>query len=120
MIKIPLTQKRFALVDDCDSHLAEFKWFLKNGGQGYAVRNVVRPDGKTRMMFLHHAIVGFPLNRFKVDHRDGNSLDNRRSNLHFVTDRENSHNQKAHRGEKKKSSKYIGVYWNKKAAPTVV
>jgi len=45
--------------------------------------------------------------------RDDNKIDNRRSNLRFLTNRENCCNKRQHQGKKPKVSKYIGVYLNR-------
>lgn len=56
------------------------------------------------MTFLDHTPCGYEL---VVDHINNNPLDNRAENLQIITNRENSSK------EKKGSSKYPGVYWNK-------
>lgn len=114
MVEIPITQDRIAIVDDCDAHLANFKWYVMKAKEyplGYAIREV-KPDGLRIRVFLHHAVIGYPLNGLVVDHKNGNSLDNRRENLRIVTQRENTQNQKCHRNGQK-SSRFIGVYWDK-------
>ena len=112
MIEIPITQGRTVLVDDCDAHLANSKWYVMKAPQypvGYAIREI-NGNGLRSRIFLHHAIIGYPLNGLVVDHINGNSLDNRRSNLRITTQRENTQNQKCHRNGLK-TSKYIGVWW---------
>ncbi|MDP1931912.1 MAG: HNH endonuclease [Gammaproteobacteria bacterium] len=42
---------------------------------------------------MHRLIMGFP-ERMEIDHINGNSLDNRRSNLRVVTRSENARNSK--------------------------
>lgn len=113
MVEIPLTKGQVAVVDDSDSHLVRYRWYLSIGGyacHGFYDRN----DGKSKSCFMHHVIIGRPLNKNQIDHVDGNRLNNRRNNLRIVTEKENHRNQKCHRGEKIKQSKYIGVYFNKK------
>ena len=114
MTEIHLSQGKIAIIDNCDAHLAQYKWYF--GPSGYASRHFkITPGrkGKRGMVFLHHAIMGRPLNKMEIDHVNGNRLDCRRNNLRIVTRRENTSNQKCHRGEKPKSSKYIGVHYFK-------
>ncbi len=111
MIEIPLTQEKTAIVDDDMEHLAKYKWQFN--GNGYAVRMVRRLDGERKTMFLHHCVVGFPLNGMQIDHIDGNRLNDQRKNLRIVSRRENQWNRKEHRGEKIRTSRFIGVYWRK-------
>ena len=49
-----------------------------------------------------------------VDHINGNTLDNRRSNLRFATSSENLHNIGC-RKTKGRTSKYLGVSWDSRA-----
>lgn len=110
-IEIPLTKEKFAIVDDCDAHLIGWKWSYHS--MGYGVRGVYlnrRKEGEKHLMiFIHHAIMGRPINGMFIDHINGNRLDNRRENLRIVSRRENSQNTKRHRGESPKSSKFLGV-----------
>ncbi len=110
MIEIPLTQGKVAIVDDCDAHLLKWKWFC-NGG-GYAARNIRKFNGVRGTMFLHHCIIGFPLNKKEIDHIDGNVLNDCRNNLRIVTHRENTSNKICHRNGRK-TSKFVGVSWHK-------
>lgn len=113
MVKILLANNQETIVDDCDAHLAtitKYKWYLlkgKNKRTGYAYQMFTKPNGKRSGFFLHHLIIGYPLNDLQVDHINGNGLDNRRSNLRIVTRRQNQQNRFCY-GNKK--SKYTGVY----------
>tara|TARA_R110002110_G_C13174120_1_gene692963 strand:+ start:67 stop:720 length:654 start_codon:yes stop_codon:yes gene_type:complete len=63
-------------------------------------------------MYLHRYIMDAELNGGKiVDHKDGNTLNNKRANLRFCTASQNSSNA---RSAKKSSSGYIGVSYRKK------
>lgn len=86
---IPLTRGYFALIDECDhDRVSRFRWSFHPAGRQqqhfYAVGWV---DGKH--MLLHHFIMG---RRERVDHRNGDGLDNRRQNLRFATRAENQRN----------------------------
>jgi len=56
---------------------------------------------------MHRVILGAADPAVKVDHRDGDGLNNRRSNLRKSTNAENIRNQAPHRD--KKTSKLKGV-----------
>lgn len=99
-MKLKLTQGRYSLLDRCDAHLKNWKWFAaKKGHSFYAVRNCRFSPGRgnQRQIGLHHCIVGNPLNNLVVDHINGNGLDNRRANLRIVSIRENNTNTYFHR-----------------------
>jgi hypothetical protein len=95
---IPLTQGKFAQVDDdMFEFLNKFKWHLARGRTtNYAEMNHWY-DKKVTHSHMHHVIAGFPLNSGVVDHLDGNGLNNQRDNLRIVTNRKNLQNQSIHR-----------------------
>lgn len=64
---------------------------------------------RNKSVYLHRFILNFP--KGKVDHIDGNPLNNRRSNLRVCTQQENTMNK---RGSKSSSSKFKGVSWLKR------
>lgn len=89
MKKIKLSQGKYTLVDDTDYlELSKYKWCVNlKGSHYYAVRNVY-PERRDKpvMVYMHRAITGAPDDKsFVVDHIDGNTLDNCRSNLRVVT-----------------------------------
>jgi hypothetical protein len=92
MKRIPLTQGKFALVDDEDYEaLACFKWYLQN--DGYAARNEKQEDGTRRTVLMHRVIAGAkPGDGMHVDHRDVDKLNNRRGNLRSCLRAENLKN----------------------------
>ncbi len=110
--RIPLTRGLFALADAADAEsLNEHLWYVgrTTGSCWYAYRRLPQteqfPHGRRQSM--HHFLTGWSL----VDHRNGNGLDNRRSNLRPATSTQNSANKRKTRG----SSRYKGVTWNKNA-----
>lgn len=113
MRKIQLTQGQVALVDDdMYEELNQHKWCVDKGGNTfYAQRQLPTINGKRHKIKMHHAIIGKPPKGFEIDHKNGQGTDNQRHNLRFVTRRQNQQNQ---RNGKKKSSKYPGVYWDKR------
>jgi hypothetical protein len=63
--------------------------------------------GKTTTIKLHRLLLGFPKN--EVDHKDGDGLNNRRSNLRKATKSQNQHNRKVNKAS---SSGCKGVFPN--------
>ena len=112
MKKIPLTQNKFALVDDADyDWLNQFKWYARNEGQRYYACRSFRVDGHVHHIVMHRLILGLKEGDGKItDHIDGNGLNNSRSNLRICTSAENNFNQRPQAG---KTSKYKGVHWDK-------
>lgn len=114
MREIQLTQGQVAIVDNEDfEKLNQFKWFaFKKGNTFYAQRHMPMINGQQPLMiYMHHEVLGKPPVGLETDHKDGDGLHNFRSNLWFVTHRQNM--QKSNR--KNKSSKFPGVYWHKAA-----
>jgi hypothetical protein len=98
---------RSALIDDRDFGLVSpHRWNVAertraNGStETYAVTKI-----QGRMIKMHRLITGFQWKT--VDHRNGNGLDNQRSNLRDGTTA-NQHNRKPTDGG---TSRYKGVYW---------
>jgi hypothetical protein len=95
MRKIELTQDKVALVDDLNfEYLNQFNWSYKDG---YAAGKVTMPDGRQKTVYMHHCVVGRPLNGQEVDHISGDRLDNQQINLRIVTRRQNAQNYPIHR-----------------------
>jgi len=111
MREIPLTQGKVAQVDDEDyEELRRFKWCAqKNWNTYYAMRRPAAINGKREAIFMHQSIMG-RLNGFEIDHRDGDGLNNQKSNLRHVTHRQNCQNRK----NTSETSKYPGISWDNK------
>jgi len=111
MKEITLTRGKIALVDDDDFEwLNQWKWYaMWNGRHWYAVRGAYSVDGKYHTILMHRVITDAQPSQ-QVDHKDTNSLNNRRANLRLCTQSQNSANAKKRAGC---SSQYKGVHWNK-------
>jgi len=105
---IPLTQGKYALVDDEDYEVfIQWKWCYYQ--EGYAARKSDFIPRKTVLM--HRKIMQAPTG-MQVDHINGDKLDNRRANLRLCTSQQNTLNQPKRRMET--SSQYKGVCRDKK------
>jgi hypothetical protein len=96
MVRIPLTQGKFAIVDPEDVALvSQFRWHASFGSRQtkyYAVRKVHVGNRKYKNIRMHRLIMGLGTQDEDprvVDHINHNSLDNRRSNLEIITQEEN-------------------------------
>jgi hypothetical protein len=89
---IRLTRNLHAIVDAADYEwLKEYKWYAgspNRAGQVYARRN-----SSKGIVLMHRMIMNPPKGKV-VDHLNGNTLDNRRCNLHICTQRENTWNRR--------------------------
>ena len=108
---IPLTQGKVAIVDDSDFEwLSQFKWCAvkeyKSRTIWYATRNVKRYSPRISRFMHHHVLTSCSI---KIDHINGDGLDNRRSNLRPSTVAQNQHNSRKMIG---RSSRFKGVHWN--------
>jgi len=104
---IPLTKGQVAIVDAEDYEwLSKYKWHaVKTGDKYYAYRS-----RNKRSLSMHRMIMNEPKGMI-VDHKDGNGLNNRRSNLRVCTTSQNHQNRRRTFG----SSRYKGVHWDKKS-----
>jgi hypothetical protein len=90
MKKIPLSQNKFALVDDEDfDFLNQWKWYFCNG---YAMRNKPKVNGKSVGLIRMHRVINNTAKGLFTDHINRNKLDNRKSNLRSVNKSLNEHN----------------------------
>jgi len=103
MKRIPLTHGKFAIVDDVDFEkvTAQCKWRTLSGKNGkfYAVAHRWGNDSM-------HVFLMKPPQGMKVDHVNGNGLDNRRENLRIATNSQNGMNRGKFRNN---TSGYKGV-----------
>jgi len=99
-------------IDDDDKDLVlSYKWFvhrtqLKKNGKYYFICNYK----KNKQVLLHRIIMNaIYYNGMVVDHIDGNTLNNKKSNLRLCHQYGNAENQKI---SKRNTSGYKGVSWS--------
>lgn len=111
MKEIKLTQGRVTLVDDDDyEYLSQWKWRAhRDGCNWYAIRNV-KIEGKRTTIKMHQSLIGNKPG-LVIDHIDGDGLNNQRSNLQHVRQKDNVRKQRRRGG----TSSFRGVYWHKNA-----
>lgn len=92
MKMLPLTQGFFTAVDDADfDRLSKQKWSARRVTQKHIYAFGRDPEtGKSA--YLHRVLVG--VDGFVVDHIDGDTLNNQRSNLRCVSNAINIQNQR--------------------------
>lgn len=110
---IELTQGYVAKLDAADAYLvADFPWYAlpsKDGVRVYAVSNAISDATGTRSRHHMHRVIKDAPDGLVVDHRDGDGLNNCRSNLRLANKAENAWNRRVHRNNK---SGVKGVHWN--------
>lgn len=110
MKSIPLTQGRYALVDDVDfEELNQYRWHFvktKTGG-GYASRWICQytPGNRKKIGVRMHNEVLPPPDGKRVDHANRNGLDNQRHNLRLA-----DHSQQMANRRTWKRKRFKGVY----------
>lgn len=89
------------LFDSEDEDLiSQYNWFMQNG---YAACYI-----KGKSVFMHRLILGLEDPKTLGDHKDGNTLNNCRSNLRAATHSENRRNS---RKERNCTSQFKGAYY---------
>ena len=115
-VRIPLTNGMYAVVSARDvPGVCEFSWHLKTGGAEdkiYAQASVRRRNGVKTSILLHRWIMNARRGQI-VDHKNGDTLDCRRSNLRVTSTRGNAMN--VTHSTNQRSGGYKGVSWNKNA-----
>jgi hypothetical protein len=109
--KIYLDEGKWIILDLEDYYrFAGFKWCIGgHDGKFYAIRGQMINPADSKIVQLHRLIMDAPKGLL-VDHRNGDSLDNRRDNLRLATGWQNQCNK---RKEKNASSRFKGVAFRK-------
>ena len=109
---IPLTQGKFAIVDDEDfERINQYKWqAVRHKDTFYAARNKWNSTTKRmKLIYMHRQILHLLIGT-ECDHKNHNGLNNRKQNLRAATTAQNRYNQLP---RKNGTSKLKGVYWDK-------
>lgn len=103
MKEIQLTQGKVALVDDEDfEYLNQFKWHAHKSRSTYYAKGYDKNTNKK--IIMHRHILGLTNSKIFGDHKDGDGLNNQRTNIRIATPSQNQKNKKP-----SGISKYIGV-----------
>lgn len=105
-VRIKLTQGKETVISEIDfPRVVIHSWSVSHqNGVDYACAPI-KENGKFKTKTLHRFVMEFPDKH--VDHRNGNGLDNRRSNLRLATKAQNAQNSRL------KTHKFKGVTFNK-------
>lgn len=96
---IPLRNKRGevvaeTLVDDEDyEEISKYRWHLS---KGYALTTVRLDSSKSKQFSLHRELARLmcaSIDKYQIDHIDCNRLNNQKSNLRLVTNKQNHENR---------------------------
>lgn len=105
MKKIQLTQDRYTIVDDSDYDLLSvFKWYYAARAD-YPEKGDARRQEDGKVIRMHRQLLDLTDPKIQVDHIDGDSLNNQRSNLRMCDTSQNMCNTKPYNNRRWK-----GVY----------
>ena len=114
MKKIPLTQGKFAIVDDWNYEwLNQWKWCAnKYHNTYYAIRAQHNPEtNRPTIIYMHREILGLTKgDGIVTDHGNHNGLDNQETNIRRCSNKQNIQNSLL---RKDNTSGYKGVSWNR-------
>lgn len=95
---IALTKGQNTIVDTDDyEYLMEYNWYATwdSGSKGFYAGRNKKNSTKKNLLLLHRAIMNLSFgDGIEIDHINGNTLDNRRSNLRIATKEQNMRNRK--------------------------
>lgn len=98
------------MVDDEDfESLSNYRWYAAKSKYVYYARRGIWTGSKMVLLSMHRTIMKAQPGQV-VDHKDGNTLNNQKSNLRFCTYVQNNANRISKRGS---GSIYKGVHWHK-------
>lgn len=105
MLILKIKIEKDILIDDENKELVSgFNWIVGGSKNAYVMANT-----SNSIVYMHRLIMGNP--KCWVDHINGNTLDNRKSNLRLCTPSQNRANSKKTTFKNKETtSKYKGVH----------
>ncbi len=110
-MKIPLRNSHKNIVDWATTSIEDYNLLKQYTFCRWKRNNKIYAKSNNNIS-MHEIVMGQKAPKgYKIDHRDGNGLNNRRENLRIVTNGVNSHNKSKKKGS---SSKYNGVSLMKK------
>lgn len=113
MKEIQLTQGLIALVDDDDYEIvANAKWFCSTVRLGNKTRYYASRTVKGCGISLMHRLIMEAEKGDRIDHKDGNGLNNQRHNLRFATHQQNMMNSNTQKTSLH-TSRFKGVFKSK-------
>lgn len=113
MKKIKLTCGYKAIVDNEDyDELSQYNWFADKTKYGIrARRNGLKKLNEKSMILMTRQIMN-PSDDMVVDHKNHNTLDNRKENLRVCTKAQNNMNSRKNKSSGAQRSKYKGVSYH--------
>lgn len=101
-----MTQNLFAKVDDDDyDYLNQWKWFAQKDKYTHYARRMLSSKNKKRQTISMHSLL---VNANRIDHKDGDGLNNQKENLRPATRSQNATNFKS------RKKKLKGIFWIEK------
>ena len=113
MAEIRLPHGYVAVVDDDDeARVRQHRWRpLGQGRTAYAIARLPRLRGRQRTLYMHRLVVEAK-RRERVEHRDGDGLNNARANLQVRTTSRSGTRRGGGLPEGLRWSRYNGVMWD--------
>lgn len=110
--EIKLTQNKVAIVDlDVFEEVNKFKWYASYRKHTYYAARSEIINGVKSVVYMHRFIMNLKDKFDFVDHKDGDGLNNIKSNLRKCNRSENCRNSKS---VKNSTSNFKGVHFHKK------
>lgn len=113
VVEVPIHSRKYpglvALINADDLPLVEgYRWNTRKDGERFYAVHHVYPSEKKTTIRMHCLILPNPPEGHEIDHINRDGLDNRRSNLRFVTRGQNLCNRRPNMNG---SSRFKGVHW---------